>query len=59
MPPNWFSRPPASSIHRIDMILEEEPSTEKSNSSINMIDLNQFNILASLDSKEMNVHSDF
>jgi len=58
-PPNRFPRPPASSIRRIDAIPEEEPITEKSDSSINMIDSNQFNILASLDPEEMNVRSDF
>jgi len=56
-PPNRFPRPPNTSIRRIDAIPEEEPQAEKSD--INMIDSNQFGILASLDPSEMNVTSDF
>ena len=58
-PPNRFPRPSTSSICRIDAIPEEEPTTEKSDSSINMIDSNQFNVLASLDPEEMEMQSDF
>ena len=55
--PNWFPKPLGASICSIDAIPKEEPQVEKSN--INMINSNQFGILASLDPSEMNVTSDF
>ena len=58
-PPNQFPKLLGTSIHRIDTIPKEELTMEKSDSSINMIDLNQFSILASLDPNEMDVSLDF
>ena len=53
-PPNRFPKAP---IRRIDTILEE--SIEKPDVEINVLDSNQFAVLASLNPDEMNLSPDF
>jgi hypothetical protein len=55
-PPNKFPKPP---IRRIDTIPEEDNSIEKPDAEINVLDSNQFAILASINPKEMNISPDF
>jgi hypothetical protein len=55
-PPNKFPKPP---IRRIDTIPEEDNSIEKPNAEINVLDSNQFAILTSMNSDEMNIVLDF
>ena len=55
-PPNHF---PKSPIRRIDTIPEEDKSIEKPDAEINVLDSNQFALLASLNPNEMNISPDF
>jgi len=55
-PPNRFPKAP---IQRIDTISEEDKSTEKPDAEINVLDSNQFALLASLNPDEMNLSLDF
>jgi len=54
--PNQF---PKALIRRIDTIPEEDKLTEKPDTEINILDLNQFTLLASLNPDEMNLSLDF
>jgi len=55
-PPNRFPKAP---IRRIDTIPEEDNSIEKPDAEINVLDSNQFALLASLNPDEMNISPDF
>jgi hypothetical protein len=55
-PPNRFPKPP---IQRIDNILEEDNSIEKPDAEINVLNSNQFAVLASMNPEEMNLSPDF
>jgi hypothetical protein len=55
-PPNRFPKAP---IRRIDTILEEDKPIEKPDAKINVLDSNQFTLLASLNPDEMNISPDF
>jgi hypothetical protein len=55
-PPNRFPKAP---IRRIDTIPEEDKSIEKPDAEINVLDSNQFAVLASLNPDEMNLSPDF
>ena len=55
-PPNRFPKAP---IRRIDTIPEEDKSIEKPDAEINVLDSNQFTLLASLNPDEMNISPDF
>jgi hypothetical protein len=55
-PPNRFPKAP---IQRIDTIPEEDKLIEKPNTEINVLDSNQFAVLASLNPNEMNLSPDF
>jgi hypothetical protein len=55
-PPNQFPKVP---IRRIDTILEEDKSIEKPDAELNVLDSNQFALLASLNPDEMNLSPDF
>ena len=55
-PPNKFPKAP---IRRIETIPEEDKSIEKPDTEINVLDSNQFTLLASLDPDEMNISPDF
>jgi hypothetical protein len=55
-PPNRFPKAP---IRRIDTILEEDKSIKKPDAEINVLDSNQFALLASLNPNEMNLSLDF
>jgi hypothetical protein len=50
-----LNRFPKAPIRRIDTILEEDKSIEKPDAEINILDLNQFALLALLNPNEMNV----
>jgi len=54
--PNKFPKAP---IRRIDTISEEDKLIEKPDAEINVLDLNQFALLASLNPDEMNISPDF
>jgi hypothetical protein len=54
--PNRFPKAP---IRRIDTILEEDKSIKKPDAEINVLDSNQFALLASLNPDEMNISPDF
>jgi hypothetical protein len=55
-PPNRFPKAP---IQRIDTIPEEDKSIEKPDAKINVLNSNQFALLASLNPNEMNLSLDF
>jgi hypothetical protein len=55
-PPKRFPKAP---IRRIDTIPEEDKSIEKPDTKINILDSNQFTLLASLNPNEMNISPDF
>jgi hypothetical protein len=55
-PPNRFPKAP---IQRIDTILEEDKLIEKPDAEINVLDSNQFALLASLNPNKMNLSPDF
>jgi hypothetical protein len=55
-PPNRFPKAP---IRRIDTIPEEDKSIEKPDTEINVLDSNQFALLALLNPDEMNISPDF
>jgi hypothetical protein len=55
-PPNRFPKAP---IRRIDTIPEEDKSIEKPDAEINVLDSNQFTLLALLNPDEMNLSLDF
>jgi hypothetical protein len=55
-PPNHFPKAP---IQRINTILEEDKSIEKPDAEINVLNSNQFALLASLNPNKMNLSSDF
>ena len=55
-PLNQFPKAP---IRRIDTIPEEDKSIEKPDTKINVLNLNQFALLASLHPNEMNLSLDF
>ena len=55
-PPNRFPKAP---IRRIETIPEEDKSIEKPDAEINVLDSNQFAVLASLNPDEMNLSPDF
>jgi hypothetical protein len=55
-PPNRFPKAP---IRRIDTIPEEDKPIETPDAEINVLDSNQFAILASLNPDEMNISPDF
>jgi len=55
-PLNQFPKAP---IWRIDTIPEEDKSIKKPDTEINVLDLNQFAVLASLNPDEMNLSPDF
>jgi len=55
-PLNWFPKAP---IWRIDTIPEEDKSIKKPDTEINVLDLNQFALLALLNPDEMNHSPDF
>ena len=50
---------PKAPIWRIDTIPEEDKLIEKLDAEINVLDLNQFALLASLNPDEMNISPDF
>jgi hypothetical protein len=54
--PNRFPKAP---IRRIDTIPEEDKLIEKPDAKINVLDSNQFALLASLNPDEMNISLDF
>jgi hypothetical protein len=54
--PNRFPKAP---IRRIDTIPEEDKSIEKPDAEINVLDSNQFTMLASLNPDKMNLSPDF
>jgi hypothetical protein len=54
--PNRFPKPP---IRRINTIPEEDNSIKKPDTEINVLDSNQFAILASMNPDEMNLALDF
>ena len=54
--PNRFPKPP---IQRIDTILEEDKLIEKPDAKINVLDSNQFALLALLNPNKMNLSPDF
>jgi hypothetical protein len=54
-----LNRFPKAPIRRIDTILEEDKSIKKPDTEINVLDSNQFTILASLNPDEMNLSPDF
>jgi hypothetical protein len=55
-PPNRFPKAP---IQRINTIPEEDKSIEKPDTKINVLNSNQFALLASLNPNEMNLSPDF
>jgi hypothetical protein len=55
-PLNKFPKPP---IRHIETIPEEDKQVDKPDAEINVLDSNQFALLATIDSEEMNVSSDF
>ena len=55
-PPNRFPKAP---IRRIETIPEEDKPIEKPDAEINVLDSNQFAVLASLNPDEMNLSPDF
>jgi hypothetical protein len=50
---------PKAPIRRMDTILEEDKLTEKPDAEINVLNLNQFALLALLNPNEMNLSLDF